>query len=166
MIQPILLLIVALALIYIEFFLPGGIMGTTGALLVVAAIFFFAQASENLAAVLLFTVVALAGVGIVIKLALWRIQSHGSDQTIYLDADQEGYHAPKFDESQVGNLGVVHSNMSPSGHIIIDGKRYQALSQTGYLERGVKVEVVGGKGAHLIVKAAKQEKQKEQKEPS
>ena len=158
MIQGSFLLTIGLILIYMEFFLPGGIMGTAGALIIVSAIFFFAQEAGSLALALLFTLFAIVLVGLTIKLALWRIRSLGSKNTIYLDSDQEGFYAPKYDAEQVGKCGITETRMAPSGHIFIEGKKFQAVSQSGYLDRGEEVEVIGGRSAYLIVKAVKKQK--------
>jgi membrane-bound ClpP family serine protease len=157
MIQGLFLLFVALLLIYSEFYLPGGIMGTAGTLFIVVSIFVFSEASDSILPVLLFTVAAFVGVALTIKLALSRIRAHGGEQTIFLASDQEGYRAPVYEKELIGSQGIVDTSMSPSGHILIGGKRYQAVSQTGYLEKGLSVRVVGGKSADLIVKEEKQE---------
>ena len=83
MIQGIFLLIIGLILIYVEFFLPGGIMGTAGALIIVSAIFFFAQGADSLALVLLFTLATIALVWLTIKLALFRIRKSGSEERVF-----------------------------------------------------------------------------------
>jgi membrane-bound ClpP family serine protease len=52
----------------------------------------------------------------------------------------------------IGEVGVVVSNLKPSGHIKIHNRRYQAVSQSGYVEAETEVEVIGGRGAYLIVR--------------
>jgi membrane-bound ClpP family serine protease len=146
----------ALIMIYMEFFLPGAIMGTAGALLFVTSIVIAAQATDSIAVVLLFLLVSLAGLVAVIKLALYQIRHSGSANTIYLDDDQEGYQSPTFDSSAVGKRGTAASVMAPSGHIKVEGKKHQAVSKTGFIKQGAPIEVVEGKGAYLVVKELKE----------
>lgn len=74
-----------------------------------------------------------------------------------LTEDQEGYVASQFELSVIGKIGVVVTELKPAGHIAVDGKHYQALSESGFVSKGKKVLIVGGKGAHLIVKEEKYE---------
>ena len=155
MLTAVVLLITSLILIYLEFFLPGGIMGTAGGLLLIASVIFFAQLSPNIALVLLFSTVAIVGLIATIKLALYRVKRGAPENSVYLQTDQEGYRAPAFDESLVGKTGTAIAGMRPSGHIEIDGVRHQAVAKTGFINKGAEVEVIGGRSAYLIVKAKK-----------
>ena len=66
--------------------------------------------------------------------------------------DQEGYTSSSFNSSFIGREGVVVSDLRPSGFIEIDGVRCQAMSEGEYLKKDMKVRVIDGEGAHLIVK--------------
>lgn len=154
MLTAFIVLLAGLILIYAEFYLPGGIMGVTGAIAMLLAVVFFAQSSPSVIYVLLFVVLSLAGLIGVIKLAMKQISSRHSGG-VYLDSDQEGYTASSHNQDLVGHRGTVLSEMRPSGYISVDGKRLQAVSRAGLLEKGTEVEVIGGEGAHLIVKPLK-----------
>ncbi|MFT4552252.1 MAG: membrane-bound ClpP family serine protease [Chlamydiales bacterium] len=157
MIVPYVMLGVGLLLIYMEFYLPGGIMGTCGSILLVMGVVFFSQGSENPLHVMLFTVGAMVGLAFVVMFALNRIKSADPESSVYLSDDQEGYRAPTFSAEAVGKMGSVLTDMKPSGHILIEGKQFQAVSKTGYLLKGSEVIVTGGKGAYLFVKPCKKE---------
>ncbi len=162
MTTAIFLLLAALIMIYLEFFLPGGVMGTAGGLLLLLSIIIATQASESLAFAVIFTIVALVALGATVKLALWQIRSSGKYKTIYLDDDQEGFKAPTYDASAIGKQGTTSSVMAPSGYVKIEGKKYQAVSKTGFIQPKTPVEVVGGKGAYLVVKEIKNTSKKEE----
>ncbi len=157
MFWPILLLMCGLVLVFIEFYLPGAILGTIGAILLVLAVVFFALQATALWPVLLFFLVTVGLVVLTIKFALWSIRAARPDRSIYSRHDQEGFQASAFESSLVGEQGIVDADLKPAGFILIEGKRYQALSKTGYLPRGVEVVVTGGEGAHLVVKRIKKE---------
>lgn len=152
MIVPYVMLCVGLFLVYMEFFLPGGIMGACGAILLVSGFVFFAMESQSMWATVAFTLGTLFGAGAVMKVALKRIQMAEPESSVYLDADQEGYRAPSYDSQAIGKEGVALSDLKPSGHVSIDGKRMQAVSKAGYVEKGSEIVVIEGKGAYLIVR--------------
>jgi len=151
----IVVLLVGLLLLFLEFFLPGGIMGTAGALLVISSVGFFVAGDHTVVEVLLFIIVAAAGVLGVVKSAMALLRNSSSESGLFSNADQEGYKASSFDQSLVGQQGVAASDLKPSGHIVVNNKKHQALSESGYITAGGAVEVVGGRGAYLIVRAKK-----------
>jgi membrane-bound ClpP family serine protease len=147
-----LLLVIGLTLLFIEFFLPGGILGVIGGLLILSSIIMFASQSTSLWAVSLFTIGTLAAVGLVMAFALWRIKQSKSKSSFYSDQSQEGFQASVFDQTTIGKTGVVISDLKPGGYISIEGKQHQAISISGYIPKGEKVEVLSGQEESLIVK--------------
>jgi membrane-bound ClpP family serine protease len=64
--------------------------------------------------------------------------------------------AKDFDpKSLVGTSGVVINELLPSGLIEIEGRRFEAFSETGPIESGKSVRVVGLDVGRLIVMEAK-----------
>ncbi|MEX1012143.1 MAG: NfeD family protein [Waddliaceae bacterium] len=147
-IQPFLLLAIGFFLIFAEFYLPGGIMGVLGTLTVVGSIIVFAMQSESPIYIILYLVGVVISLALVFKYALRRI-SRGS---LFSAGDQTGYYASSYDKELIGKVGTVATDLRPGGHIAIDGKRYSAISQSGYLSKGEKVVVIDGQGETLIVK--------------
>jgi len=149
------LLFVGLLLVFLEFFLPGGIMGTAGGLIIVGSIALFAGSSDSPMAIFLFAILAALSTLLVIKFAMWRLRHSDKKSGLYSDDDQEGFHAPKWDESYLGKTGKALTDLRPSGHVLIDGHRKQAVAQSGYIVADTTVTVIGGKEAYLIVKLIK-----------
>ena len=89
---------------------------------------------------------------VIIWLALLMIRKTGQKNTLYLADDQEGYVGVHYDAKQIGKTAVATTDLGPSGFIQIDNVRYQALARGTYIDKGTEVIVVGGQGAHLIVK--------------
>ena len=143
---------VGLLLIVLEFFLPGGIMGVAGGVVFILGLVAFALNSPSIILTLVVFAVAIALLILVIRLTLKRIQRSKSEASIYLKGDQEGYKASAFEKEMIGREGVVKADLKPAGHVLIEGKLYQVLSRGGYLVQGTPVVVIGGQGAHLIVK--------------
>ena len=90
--------------------------------------------------------------GLTIKLALYRIKKNRHKNTIYANQDQEGFIASSYNKTLIGKIGTAESDLKPSGHVLIQGKREQAVSQGTYIKKGEKVIVVTGEGARLIVR--------------
>lgn len=145
----IILLFVGLLSVMIEFFLPGAIFGSIGAILIISALVVFLQNSDSIIGSFVFVAATIGGLILTIKFALWRIRH--SSGSLYLRGDQKGYVASHWDHSLVGRSGVVLSDLKPGGHVTIDGIKLSALSKSGYITKGEEVEVVGGEGDSLIV---------------
>jgi membrane-bound ClpP family serine protease len=153
---PYLLVLVGLVLIFIEFFVPGGVLGIGGAILIIFGIVFFAMTTKSFLPILFFSLSTLLLVLIVIRLTLWIMKKPKRDSTFYLHTDQEGYSASSFSKELIGKTGKALTDLRPSGHILIEGKRYQAVSQAGYIEQNSEIKVVGGEGGHLIVQQTRE----------
>jgi len=146
------LLILGFLLIFLEFYIPGAVMGVSGGVMVFISVILFAMNTESpwaIAAFVIGTGIALAAL---VRFALWRIRTARPERSIYSDASQDGYQASSFDASAIGKTGVVVTDLKPGGHIFVDGKRQQAISQGGYITKGTEVVVVGGQEESLIVK--------------
>jgi membrane-bound ClpP family serine protease len=157
MIMPWLLLALGLFLIYLEFYVPGAILGTFGGIAILTGIVVFAQNSDSIITLLAYVLFVLLSIGLLIRFTLKRIRSTAGKGTIYLQSDQEGYVASQYDQSCVGKEGVAASDLKPSGHIYVDGMQHQAVAETGYVTKGTRILVIGGRGAYLIVKSVNKE---------
>lgn len=146
------LFVLGLLLIFIEFYIPGAIMGIIGSLLLLASIFIFISQATSIWSILLFIAAAIVCVYLLIQFALWRIVHTKPEYSIYSKHDQEGYQASAFDKMAIGKKGIVMSDLKPGGYILIDGKQHQALSISGYIPKGSEVIVLSGQEESLIVK--------------
>ncbi len=149
--------IAGLLLIFAEFYLPGGIVGGIGGLLMISGFVIFASTDIGPIWIFAYVIIAAALLTITIRLALHRIQSSKSKNTLYLNQDQEGFRASSFDEDLIGKQGIATSSLKPSGHIQIDGKHYQAVSLGRFIEKETPIEIVRGEGARFIVKSLKKQ---------
>jgi membrane-bound ClpP family serine protease len=157
MMTPVLLWLLGLLLIFLEFYIPGSVMGIAGGILVFLSVILFASSGVSPIAAALFFLGVAASVVLLIRFTLWRIRSARPEYSIYSDkAQNEGYVASHYDQSAIGKTGMVLSDLKPGGYILIEGKQHQALSQSGYIVKGCEVKVVGGEGESLIVKLVKQ----------
>ncbi|MCD8483188.1 MAG: hypothetical protein LR015_11290 [Verrucomicrobia bacterium] len=52
----------------------------------------------------------------------------------------------------IGKPGRSLSRLNPSGIVLVDGQRHQALSQTGFIQEGESIEVVSRDAFRLVVR--------------
>lgn len=149
---PFILWFLGLLFVLLEFYLPGAILGTIGGILLIASVVLFATQSTSAIAIILFVLGVVISAILLIKNTLWRIPRSGSSFSIYLNRDQEGYHAAGYDPAMIGKKGVVVSDLKPGGYILVEGKKLAAISQTGYLPAGTKIVVISGDGDSLVVR--------------
>jgi membrane-bound ClpP family serine protease len=148
---PFLLLLVGLAFLFSEFFLPGAILGAIGAILILSSIVQFAIETQFWIATPFFFVGAVIATYFTIKFALWKITHGKMRSSIYLEKDQEGYSASEWDKSLVGKEGKSVTEMKPGGRIRVEGKEYMAISKSGFIEKGQNLRVIDGEGETLYV---------------
>lgn len=144
--------ILGLLLIYSEFFAPGIILGVLGGCLITIGLILFIYQGYSMWWVLSYIIGILLLLILVIRLALWKIRSSKGKNTLYSDADQEGFVASSYDKELIEKSGEALTDLKPSGHILISHVPYQAVSESGYIRKGTKIKVIKGEGARLIVR--------------
>ncbi len=150
--SPLVLLVIGFLLVFLEFYLPGAIMGIAGGVFILASLVLFAMQTGSPFGTILFVVAIVISLILLFKFAIWRIRTAKPSRSIYSNASQNGYQAVSFDSSAIGKEGIVLTDLKPGGFIIVDGKQQQAISQEGYLTKGTKVKVIGGEESNLIVR--------------
>jgi membrane-bound ClpP family serine protease len=145
-------------LIFLEFYLPGAILGTLGGISLAVSIYYFAVLYPSPLWIILYILGLILLLPLLFKFALWKIKTAKPDYSIYSGYDQEGYVASSYDKTAIGKVGKVLTDLKPGGHILIDGKKHAAISLSGYLTKGTEVIVVSGDGESLNVKLQTKEK--------
>jgi len=138
---------IGLILVFLEFFMPSGLLAFIAALLFISGItvFGFYTSSPTWTVVLTFVVLGL--IWIDCRFALSRVRKN-----VLLKNDQQGFQASSYDPDLIGKEGVALTDLKPMGHIFIEDERAQALSEAGYISKGMPVTVIRGRGAYLIVR--------------
>ena len=139
--------LLGLVLIYLEFFVPGGILGALGGIAFVISIVLFVWEAGKLWSSVLFIAVMILLLILTIRLALWKIKQKPE---MFAQDEQSGYVASSFDKALVGKEGEALTNLKPSGHVMIEGNRHQAVSESSYIKKGESIKIIGGEGARLI----------------
>lgn len=153
----IILLLLGCALVVLEVFIPsGGILGMLAGLAILGSIVFAFR--RDTTAGLSFVLVALVAVPVLLTLA-FRIWPHTPLGKAFLGE------LPSEDETKpvdprralVGRFGVAKSKMLPSGSVLIDGHRIDAVAQGDAIEPGEPVVVVEVRANRVVVRRADQD---------
>ena len=163
--------VVGLLLMLLELFvIPGfGIAGIAGGVMMLAALFFglFENFSFSLGGVSSIAMwyslgTMLAGVALAVG-AIWLLTSRygtrlmgGRNMLVKEQLVADGYIGVDMRPSRyVGMDAVALTDMRPSGKVMVDGERLDAVSDDGFIDSGTAVRVVRYENAQLYVERAR-----------
>jgi membrane-bound ClpP family serine protease len=162
---PLLLLLVGVALVVMDIFLPsGGIFAFLAVCAMIGAIWMgFAQGSVMGVAVL---AVAVFGTTVAVVLALkyWPSTSLGKRMLLHVPSSEDVL--PENDPRKalvglIGRTGRAKSQMLPSGIIAVDGTTLDAISEGLPIEIGQRVRVTEVRGNRVVVRGLPDEPEAE-----
>lgn len=150
-----LLLGLGLAVVVLELFLPSaGILGVLAAGLIISSIIIgFVEGLKSGALMLLLAVVALPVV-LVMMVKVWPHTPLGK-RILLKDLKPEDVlpnnsHYTR-NKNMAGRLGVAKTKMLPSGIVIIDGEKFDAISDGFAIEQGDAIKVVAVRENRIYV---------------
>jgi len=137
----------ALAILVLEVFVPsGGVLAVAGGLGLIISIYYGFQAS-----IFLGIGQILASIIAVPLMFFYGLRKLTLDKK--LDTD-EGFHSDKSGmDYLIDKQGVVLTSLRPSGAIIIEGKRFDVVTEGEMIDKDTPVKVARIEGARIIVKA-------------
>lgn len=150
-------LLIGMALIIVEVFLPGfGLPGISGILLIgIGAVLAYMHFGMLTAVGILLVLIAILAV-----LVSWVLRSaaRGSmgRSELFL-SDREELHAQADMSAFVGRQGRTLSALRPAGIGDFDGVRLNIVTEGGFIEKGVPVEIIEAAGARIVVREKTQE---------
>ncbi|MDP3851730.1 MAG: NfeD family protein [Luteolibacter sp.] len=152
----ILLFFLGILFLSVEVIVPGGILGTIGGLMMfggcVMAFIDYGSGGGMLAVTL---AVALTILAFFIEFRILPRTSVG--RRAFLTREITAVSAAFGDEARdlIGKSAEALTMLSPSGYIMIEGKRYEAFCQSGQVPAGAALEVTGADNFRLIVSETK-----------
>lgn len=144
-------------LLAIEIFvIPGfGITGILGILGIAAGIFMSFGINNIAQATLVVFVSLVSDIILIIILARFILKSKGFKNKIALETDTAGYHSSVSYDDLLGLEGITDTFFRPSGNIIIDGKKYDAITEGEFINKGTKIKVILVEGNKIVIKEVK-----------
>lgn len=146
-----LLSILAQVLVFIEFFMPGGVLAALAALSVLVGTCLVAASDAGWQGALIYLAVNIVFAVFIAFLALKKIRRSAKTDTFYLSKDQSGYASSDYSPTLIGQMGIATSDMKPSGHIEVAGTQYQAVSDRGYITKGQSIEITALRSSYYVV---------------
>lgn len=147
-----LLLIVGMGLMVLEMFLPGfGLPGITGAICILASIYFISSGSAVAALILVVSVVAILGLALTLIVKSAK-KGKVAKSPLVLDTVSTKVNANAELAYYVGKKGTVKNKLRPCGIADIEGVRLNVLTDGEFVDVGAEVEVVRVEGSSLVVR--------------
>lgn len=145
------LLISGMILLFAEVFVPGGILGFIGTvLLLFSTVMCFTLYGVRIGFYYFFAIFCFICILIVFVVSFAHRLPFRKFSLISLHEDC------KFElddlDSLVGKEGVALSMLRPIGRIIVDGKRYDAQTEGIYIDKNTHVTVIRVQGNYLIIR--------------
>lgn len=155
--NTILLLFAAgVVLLAFEVFVPGAVLGILGALAMLGgcALAFHAYGASG---GMIATLVAFALLGAMLYIEFVWLPKTRVGGKLFLRRSVSATSQPPVAEanSVVGREGIAVTTLAPSGYVLVEGRRYEAFSQSGLIPRDAPVAVVGIDNFRLIVSQPK-----------
>jgi membrane-bound serine protease (ClpP class) len=146
------LFVIGAALLAVEVFVPGGILGVlAGIALLAGVVLAFVEHGSTggwsaFAAALAITFLTLWFEFVILPKTPWG-------RKLFLNASVKGASQPPLAERDavVGQAGVADTTLAPSGYVVVAGKRYEAFSRSGLITKGEALRVVELDNFRLIV---------------
>ena len=147
-----LLFLLGLLLLAGEVFMPGAILGIMGTLCMGAGcVISFLQLGAGGGSVA--TAVALALLGLTLYLELFWLPKTRFGRKLVVQSTVHATSQPPLAEKDavLGRSAEAVTPLVPSGFVLVDGRRYEAFSQSGHVAKGAQLRVTGLDNFRLIV---------------
>jgi len=147
----IVLVVLGLAFVFVEFFIPGGVVGIIGGMLIVAAIIMgYINEGPVVGSILLTAALVLGAILIPLWMKLFPNTPIGRSMTLAKNLPTgNGDTTPGLQE---GTVGVSVTPLRPSGTARFGAERVDVVSEGRMIEAGEKVEVVLVEGSRVVVR--------------
>ena len=148
-----LLFIGGLALIGLEMFVPGGIVGTVGIITVVYAIIYVNKSTYYIAFILVVSLI-LAVILYYVNRNVFYKKLMFLDRLVLNDSisTKDGYVASESRLELLGQKLIAYTDLRPAGVAILDNEKLDVVTDGDFIEKGNKIEVIRVEGMRIVVK--------------
>lgn len=151
--ETILLFIIGIILIVAEFFLPGGIAGVLGIGAILASIMLAGGDMVQMGISLLIALfIAVATVIIFVKVFGKKMKFFNKIILNDSTSTESGYVSNANRLDLIGKIGVTKTPLRPSGTVIVEEERIDAVTEGGFIKAGEKVKIVKVEGSRIVVR--------------
>ncbi|HTO05305.1 MAG TPA: NfeD family protein [Opitutus sp.] len=141
-----------IVLLTFEVVVPGGVLGVLGGLAMLGgcALAFYEYGAGG-GGIAVGVALACLALGLFIEFRVLPRTRYGRKLFLNQAVDATSQPLPADATIVVGKFAEAVTVMAPSGYVTIDGRRYDAFSQSGLIAKGATVRVVAVDNFHLIV---------------
>lgn len=159
--ETIIAFVVGLILLIAEFFVPGGIVGILGGILIIGSLLFAGASFVHMAYSILIAMF-IAVIGMVILMKFFGKKLHMFNKLVLTDATttEEGYVSNTNRVELIGKKGETITPLRPAGTVMIDSERLDVVSDGSFIEVEKMVEVVKVEGSRIVVREFKEKVEK------
>ena len=150
MMSIVLLFVVGLLLLGFEVIVPGGILGAIGGMAILGGcVIAFGELGITGGGLAVLAAVLLVGLLLYVEFRILPKTAMG--RRLFLKSKVTGTAHAVREMDLGGKSGEAATDLAPTGYVMIEGKRHEAFSRSGFLDAGAKVKVVGMDNFRLIV---------------
>ena len=148
--------LVGVVLLAFEVFLPGAVLGVAGGLAMAGGCA-LAFGRFGAGGGLLATGAALALLGLALYAEFVLLPRTRFGRKLFVHSTVHATSQPPLAPAAeiVGKSALTLTRLAPSGYVEVDGKRYEAFSQSGHAGKGATLQVIGVDNFRLIVTQSK-----------
>lgn len=151
--ETLFLFLAGIALIILELFLPGGIVGVIGLICVVVSLFLAAGSFTEMAiSILIATAVSIIAVILLTKVLGKRMKFFKKFILTDSTNKESGYVSNETREDLVGQIAVTATALRPSGTIVFGDERIDVVSEGAFIDKDEQVKIVKAEGSRIVVR--------------
>ena len=139
-------------LLAIEVFVPGAVVGIIGGLAIIAGVVMaFSLYGWDGGMIALIGGGVLLGVTFYVEFVILPKTKFAKKLSMHATVGGTSQPAVADLAAVMNQAGETATALAPSGYVTVQGRQYEAFSQSGYLAKGVPVQVTGLDNFRLIV---------------
>ena len=146
------LIIAGLVLMALEVYVPGFVLGSIGAMLLVVAVILCYRTYGISASVIVGILEVVLTLAIVFASLKWFPETAAGKRMILGKTQMGARSQTECEPDLVGREGVAHTMLRPSGTALVDGKRLDVVAESGMIERGSAIKIVAVQENHVVVR--------------
>ncbi|WP_425457393.1 NfeD family protein [Bacillus marasmi] len=152
--ETIILFVVGIALVILELFLPGGIVGAIGTISILGSLFL---ATDN---VVHMGISILIAIGVSILASILMIRVFGKKMSLFKKiiltdstSTESGYVSNRNRTELLGLKGMTLTALRPAGTVLLNEERVDVVSEGEFIPKDTQVIVVKVEGPRIVVRS-------------
>ncbi|AME09258.1 MULTISPECIES: NfeD family protein [Gemella] len=142
-----------IALVVLEMFVPGGIIGTIGIITLISAIIYINNATYSVTFIMVIAIILFIGLYIFNRHIL-------NKKLVFLNAlvlkdaitTKDGYVAMESRAELLGKSLVAYTDLRPAGTAVLNDEKFDVVTDGDFIKKGDIIEVTHVEGMRIVVR--------------